>query len=352
MSKELTNEELTYRENLRIGHSSACQKYEELAKNLKQALERFLNDADIEVLDVQYRIKDFLSFWEKIQRKGYEDPLQEVEDICGLRIICYYPSDLDRISSLINREFNVLESMNKVGLLEPDKFGYRSIHFIVIIKDDWLHAPNYRGLDSLKAEIQVRTVLMHAWADIEQKLAYKKKEYVPDRLRRRLSRLSAMFEEADEQLASLIEEREEYREYLLSDEVKRSGRFDVTQELNLDSLQAFLDYYFPDRQKSVRGTSSLLDEVIEQGVSIKDLVEGYETIKDFLPNMEEEIFRNLRSKEQSKRRALKIKWAQIGIVRQILDMTHDGYWQYRKEVEEVPEHVVEHVENWRAKLSK
>ncbi len=88
MSKELTNEELTYRENLRIGHSSACQKYEELAKNLKQALERFLNDADIEVLDVQYRIKDFLSFWEKIQRKGYEDPLQEVEDICGLRIIC------------------------------------------------------------------------------------------------------------------------------------------------------------------------------------------------------------------------------------------------------------------------
>ena len=59
--------------------------------------------------------------------------------------------------------------------------------------------------------------------------------------------IGSLFEEADEQLDSLQKEREEYREYLVSDKAKRSGRFDVTQELNIDSLHALLDFYFPDR---------------------------------------------------------------------------------------------------------
>ena len=63
--------------------------------------------------------------------------------------------------------------------LEPDRFGYRSRHFIVSVNREWLKAPNYRGLSGLKAEIQVRTILMHAWADVEYKLAYKKRNMFP-----------------------------------------------------------------------------------------------------------------------------------------------------------------------------
>jgi ppGpp synthetase/RelA/SpoT-type nucleotidyltranferase len=331
------------KENLRIEHSAACQKYENLAKNLQQALKTFLNDAGIDVLDVYYRIKKFDSFWEKIQRKGYEDPFQQTEDICGLRIICYYLSDLDKISSLINSEFDVIESVDKAELLEPDRFGYRTHHFIVTVKKEWLNAPNYRGLDALKAEIQVRTILMHAWADIEHKLAYKKQEHVPYELRRRLSRLSAKFEEDDEQLDTFQKEREEYKESLVSDEVKQSGRFDVTQKLNIDSLQAFLDFYFPDRAKSIKSTSELLDEIMEYGISIKDLVEGYERVRDVLPDMEKEVYEKF--KEGG-------KWAQVGVVRHILDITHDNYWRRRKDIEGLPDFVIKPVEKWRDKLSK
>ena len=348
MAKKLYDEQ-----NLRKKHAEICPKYENLGKNIKQALEILLDNAGIEVLDIRYRIKVFDSFFDKIQRKGYKDPFQEMEDICGVRVICYYPSDLEKISALINREFNVIESIDKADLLGPDKFGYRSLHFIVTIKDEWLNAPNYRDLSNLKAEVQVRSILMHAWADIEQKLAYKKKEYVPEKFRRNLARISALLEDADERLDSLREERENYIETLISDEAKESGRFDVTQDMSLDSLQAFLDFYFPDREKSTNATSILLDEIMAQGVSIRRLVESLERVRDFLPSMERELFRGLPLRTEKGFKILRGKqWAQVGIARHILDITNDDYWKYRKEIEEVPKHVVQHVERWRARLSK
>jgi len=341
--------ETTSGKNLRTQYTTACQKYEDLAKNLKQALEIFLNDAGIDVLDVHYRIKDFESFVEKMQRKGYKDPFQDTEDICGLRIICYYHSDLDRISSLINREFNVLESVDKEDLLGTDEFGYRSIHFIVTVKNEWLSAPNYRGLDGLKAEIQARTVLMHAWADIQHKLAYKKKEYVPKKLERKLSRLSAIFEEADEQLDSLQKEREEYREDLLSEDAKRRGRFDVTQPMNIDSLQAFLDFYFWDREKYAESTSHLLDRIMKYGISIRDLVDAYERVRDVLPNMEKEYFEAIEPVTVSGK-VIRRKWTQVQAVEKILSVTQDNYWRdIRKRVREF---YLRYVEKWRDKLSK
>lgn len=332
---------------LRTEYTSACRKYENLAKNLKQALELFLHDEGIDVLDVQYRIKEFDSFQEKNRRKVYKDPLNDTEDICGLRIICYYPSDLNKISELIKSEFDVLEFVDKADLLEPDKFGYRSLHFIVTVKKDWLNAPNYRGLDGLKAEIQIRTVLMHAWADIEHKLAYKKKEYVPDILKRKLSRLSAAFEEADERLDSLQKEREEYKENLTSEIAKQSGRFDITQKLNIDSLQAFLDFYFADREKITGVSSKLLDELTECDISMKDLVEGYEKVKIILPDIIKDLERARFGDAKDKAFIKAIKPGQVGIVRYILDITNDDYWRYRKQSDTIPFYAIPVIDKWR-----
>lgn len=329
------------KEAVRREYRENYPRYERLARNLKQAFGTFLDDAGIDVLDVVYRIKDFDSFWGKIQRKGYRDPFQEMEDICGLRIMCYYPSDLEKISRIINSEFDVKESIDKAELLEPDRFGYRSLHFVVTVKKDWLKAPNYRGLGGLKAEVQVRTILMHAWADIEHKLAYKKTEHIPDQFKRKLYQLSALFEVADEQFDSLRKEKEEYIEQLISEEARKSGRFDVNQEMNLDSLQAFLDFYFPDRIRHIGDISYLLDEIMNSNVSFRDLVEGFEKVKDILPLIEREVFKQFKDKK-------KARWAQGGIVREILDLTNDDYWQLRQTG--LPKSVVQRKKKWRAKI--
>lgn len=82
-------------------------RYTRLGKNLEEALKSFLETEKIPFLNVYYRVKDFDSFFEKIGRKKYKDPFNEIEDFCGIRIICYYASDIEKIEKIIKNELNV-----------------------------------------------------------------------------------------------------------------------------------------------------------------------------------------------------------------------------------------------------
>lgn len=291
--------------------------YNRLTLHLKESIRYLLDDNDIQYLDVYHRVKDIDSFLEKVLRKNYDNPFDSIEDICGVRIVCYYPSDIQRIKNIIYDEFEINNSEDKSDLLEIDKFGYRSYHFIIKLKKEWLKIPNFRGLDNLKVELQVRTILMHAWADISHKLAYKKKEHIPEIFQRKLFQLSALFEIADDRFESLRNERKKYIETLFSEK----GEFNIYQELNLDSLSTFLDFYFQDREHDDKSNASLLDELIFYNISLYEMFSAYVRVKEKLPELEKEAF--------GKRRG---KWAQTGAMRHILDLTNDRYWLDRKKM--------------------
>ncbi len=302
------------RQKLKQEYTDILSSYERLAINLEQALRGFLDEESINYLAISYRIKEFDSFAEKIGRKSYSKPFNQCEDICGLRIICYYPSDIERICQIIRKEFDVEQSVDKAALLGIQEFGYRSTHFIVKVNKRWLVAPNYRGLGSLKAEIQVRTILMHAWAEIEHKLAYKKQEQVPQEFKRKLSRLSAKFEEADEQFEELRNGLHEYRNRL-AEQAKEIGRFNENLDLNLDSLRAFLDFSFPKRtQSSPEEIRRLLEEIAAEELSIKDLIGAYNIASEFLPDFEDAIVGTSTP-----------YWSQVGALRAILYLGREGY---------------------------
>lgn len=284
-----------------------------LAENLIQALQHFCDEDKISIHSITYRIKEFESFFEKIERKSYDNPAEQIEDFCGVRIVCFYPNDLERISNIINSEFQILESIDKTANLEADRFGYRSHHYIVKIKKDWSNAPNYRGLEDLKVEIQVRTILMHAWADIEHKLAYKKKEDIPQEFRRKLYQLSALLEIADSQFQELKNTKENFKSSLIIDN-EGEKEFDTNKEMSLDSLQAYLDFNFPDRTRME--VNSLLDELNTSNITFELIDNNYKKVRDILPEVESEIVHEG-------------KWAQVGIVRAILDLTDDNFWMNR-----------------------
>ncbi len=84
------------RENIEKEYSSRLPKYKKLGNNVEQVLIDLLKTNNIDVLDVCHRVKPFDSFREKIEIKGSENPFEEVEDFCGLRIVCYYLSDLKK----------------------------------------------------------------------------------------------------------------------------------------------------------------------------------------------------------------------------------------------------------------
>lgn len=309
--------------------------YNSLGENLKQVIEVLIEEQKISYLSISYRIKEEESFIEKIDRKKYSNPFEEIEDICGIRIICYYKTDVDKIGGIISSEFNVLESQDKEDLLAADQFGYRSTHFIVKIEDSWAEIPNYRKLNGLKCEIQVRTVLMHSWAEIQHKLAYKKESFIPEEIKRKLFRISAKLEEADEQFEEIKSKIQKYRKEI-EEKIRESNESEKEIILNLDSLHATLNSLFPNRRGSINATTGLLEDFKKFNISINDFLNYYEKVKDYLGEYEAEEFKDSKLP----------KWYQEGVSRVILHLFNDDFLEWQNP----PDETKNLVYKWRNKL--
>lgn len=221
-------------------YSAVRNTYERYCDKLQDLLALVLDTYGIEYVQMEGRAKDVASFTEKIQRKGgkYDDPLAEVTDLAGIRIIAYYVEDVERIAGIIRQEFSVLEehSGDKQAELADNEFGYASFHLVLELAEKRSSLLEWQEFAGRKAEIQVRTALQHAWAAVNHKLDYKKSQDSPRELRRRLFRLSALFELADEEFSKIRLEGER----ISADYVRevRSGTYDL--EVNVDSVTAWI----------------------------------------------------------------------------------------------------------------
>ena len=178
--------------------------YTERMADLIRAL---LADYGIRVQTVECRTKAEDAFVEKVYREGkaYGDPLAEITDISGIRVIAYYTRDVEDIAEILGREFLVDSdnTVDKSEVLGEDRFGYQSIHYIVQLTAERAELTEWHRFAGLKAEVQLRTVLQHAWAAINHSLTYKSQDDVPSPLRRRLHRISALLEAADAEFEDL-----------------------------------------------------------------------------------------------------------------------------------------------------
>jgi ppGpp synthetase/RelA/SpoT-type nucleotidyltranferase len=161
--------------------------YRLLSKKTKEFLSTILSSNGIVPHSITSREKAPEDLREKITRAGeVPDALfNGITDLAGVRIIAYFPSDVDRIVPLIEKEFNIdsKHSMDKRLSSDPAIFGYASVHFVVEFRPERLKLPEYALFDKMKCEIQVRTILQHAWAEIEHDIVYKSPGEIPFRVR-------------------------------------------------------------------------------------------------------------------------------------------------------------------------
>jgi ppGpp synthetase/RelA/SpoT-type nucleotidyltranferase len=157
--------------------------------------------------EVQARAKKIESFSEKIIRKDkYKNPLTDMTDLCGARVITHFSKQVQEICRFIEENFEIdrENSLDLKSKLSVSEFGYRSIHYIVIPrKAKILDVEIPENIRSLKAEIQVRTFHEHIWADILHDRIYKSSINVTEEWKRESARLAAMLEEADNAFAGI-----------------------------------------------------------------------------------------------------------------------------------------------------
>jgi ppGpp synthetase/RelA/SpoT-type nucleotidyltranferase len=194
--------------------------YRLLSEKMKEFLSSILSSEDIVPHSITSREKDPGELREKITREGeVPDALYEgITDLAGVRIIAYFPSDVDKIVPLIKREFTIDSdlSMDKRLSSDPAIFGYASVHFVAEFRPEMLKLPEYALFDSRKCEIQVRTILQHAWAEIEHDIVYKSPGDIPFRTRRRFACLAGLLEIADREFESLRQDEMAVRQAIQS----------------------------------------------------------------------------------------------------------------------------------------
>lgn len=219
-------------------YQNARGQYLSLADIVAATLETLLRSSRISFLSVTRRAKTVESFTEKLRRKRYSDPKIEMTDLAGIRVITYIERDVERVSELIQKSFNVhqQDSVNKATELGADRVGYRSVHFICDVGETRRALPEFSAYGGLIFEIQVRTVLQHAWAEIEHDRSYKFSGELPSMLTRRFRLVAGLLELADREFDVLTAEIEKY-----AAEVERStkaGKLDI--EINSTSVEQYL----------------------------------------------------------------------------------------------------------------
>ena len=149
--------------------------------------------------------------------KSIESLSKKITDLSGIRVITYYTDTVDQISKLIENEFIIDRdnSIDKRKSLDPKRFGYRSLHYVVQIDPKYVKAQEYLKYHNLKLEIQISSILQYTWAEIEHDLGYKSQEEIPYDIKRSFSRLAGLLELADEEFLRIKNEIFAYQNHLL-----------------------------------------------------------------------------------------------------------------------------------------
>jgi ppGpp synthetase/RelA/SpoT-type nucleotidyltranferase len=241
--------------------------YEKLKSEIIYILERELKSANIPYHMIDGRIKELDSVIAKARPKAREQEYEDIDriiDICGVRIICLFLSDIEKIGLLIEKGFEVEDKDDKVLSKAEAEFGYLSVHYVGKLPSDF-SGPRYNDIKGLRFEIQVRTIAMHSWATISHYLHYKSEHSVPSELRKDFQALSALFYLADSHFELFFRKGQESKQIVEEKARRASGIAD--EEINLDTLSIYLKRKFPEREHNtnIEDISGLVEDLVAAG---------------------------------------------------------------------------------------
>lgn len=199
---------------------------------------------------IQDRVKTLQSFADKIHSQThYRNPLEELIDLSGVRVIVSTVDEVKEICKLIEKNFQInwQYSGDKSEALKVSEFGYLSKHYAVqLLPSSFL----YKDLGiskkffNLKGEIQVRTVIQHAWATIYHDAGYKGKFEIPQRWQREFHRMAAILENVDDEFTRIVKNLKDYEcnygaymsEEQIKDEIERLEIISSIEPTNLEVI--------------------------------------------------------------------------------------------------------------------
>ena len=178
-------------------------------------LQSILAQAGIPIAAATGRIKDRDESIKKFTRK-YQGELERTEtpyeikdhitDLIGLRLVCLYEDEVDRVGALVRPHFKVIDVTDKTAEIEGTEnlFGYKGLHLDLRLNEEHAAVPFYHPFADYRFELQIRTIVQDSWSTLDHKIKYKRS--IPASLKRRINTLAALFELADREFRQVRDE--------------------------------------------------------------------------------------------------------------------------------------------------
>lgn len=181
----------------------------------------------------------------------------------------FLESDIEKVADLVRAHFIIddKESVNKLKPKSPDLVGYRSLHLICTLGPERSKLPEYHNLTSIRFEVQIRTVLQHAWAEIEHKKNYKGQNVLPPDLQHRLMLLAGTLELLDREFSRISADADIYQNEVSENTVEHEE--DGLSAISVDvMLQRAFENFSATPPSVIRGnnTSDAVEELNDFGI--------------------------------------------------------------------------------------
>jgi putative GTP pyrophosphokinase len=266
-----------------------------LCTKTKALIEESLADAKIRYQSIQGRVKRKEKLRDKYinPEKSYKK-LDDITDLAGLRVITYYEDEVDHVADAVKREFDIDPRSVDKRESDSDRFGYRAVNYICRHTSTRTDSVEYKKFSGLCFEIQITSILNHAWAEMEHEW-YDLRDAYPHQIKRRLARMAALLEVAESEFLAMRKEKSDHHKSI---SIAVAAK---VQEVQLDSssLNSFLDGnevveridkriadVLGRRMSETRGVGAIITEAeIAQEANIKTI----EHLRTLLSKYEEAI---------------------------------------------------------------
>lgn len=242
--------------------------FEKLQETGKSIIKHHLEEGRIPYSEIKSRIKETKSAVEKQRSKKYEAPMLEMTDLVAFRIIVFLESDVEKVEAILRSTFEIDEK-NCIDKRKKsvDQVGYRSLHLVCSLGDDRKSVPEYSALCGSKFEVQIRTALENAWAEIEHKQNYKGENALPESLQRRLMIVAGALELVDKEFSNIVNEATQYTR-----ELTKSTESVLEDRISTTSAETFLEVLAEESGKKYtpvmrRFKNTLIGELIAFGIN-------------------------------------------------------------------------------------
>ncbi len=225
------------------------QRYPSLASvsaQIEELLGNILEPQNLPIHAVVARPKAPRSVRAKLLRKKYRWPKRQVMDVLGARVMLYHARDVNAAVEELQKQLRIYacHSVDKRTALGLQEFGYRSVHLIASVRRSSALARQYSKLIGVRFEIQVRSVLEHAWAEIEHEAVYKSGAEFPDEIKRRFAAVAAVLELLEADFVELGDSTSKLVDIALA-RLQQRGSAKSEKKLDTASLLAILEMEVP-----------------------------------------------------------------------------------------------------------